>query len=581
MGMAPASISNALSNESYNVCSDHTVTHIGQADFAGTYKIESPGLYQITEDIIMCPDIDGMMPPLNSTTYPPDKGYWLGFFAAIAVSSDNVFLDLNGKSISMCAEMLVRQRYFAIIELGERPFKARQGPPQFKHLTNDFPVAKNCVVSDGTLGLSSHGGIHGVDNENIWIDRVKVRDFETTGIQFNGAYNVHISNTVVGPSLGYSRATQSTFPGRHGTVPGLATLSHAAFLLRIASTVGAREDDAFTELENSFETFVARFLSGEDFEEREQVFVNDHKIPDGSALYGILFHGAKIAIHDFSACSDADSDGTSIFGPVNVTNVNISRLKLKTDEVVHTKAYMGLNDDGTQSWKPVMGPAGDVFQFFRVKDSSDNYVGNVLSNAQIALGRHHREAIAAGMDPEELFDRFGGANIPAPVESWSLGEITFEQMLQDIGDGENAGTHVCEKDAMNHHNKGVMGLRLEHYSSVNLQNVRTEHLENLGCQADIVHCTADDNTYKGNDARCITMTSVTDACANNMRFDYIGSLNGYAYGVENRHGVEYSSAHCQDYHVRGISGDMGSINVRDVTAYSGMLESDSSDSDYR
>lgn len=568
MRNAPASVGSAMFSDSYNVCSQE-VTLLSNADFAGSYIISSPGIYQITEDIIMGPGIPGwgMLPPVDSEQYALEKGYWLGFFAAIVVASENVFLDLNGKSISQSPEMVMRQRFFSILELGERPFKAAQGPPQFASMKDDFQVATNLVVSDGTLGLSSHTGIHGVDNNNIWIDNVHIRDFETGGIQLNGAHNVHISNTQVGPALGYSAATQGRSPSRHGTVPGQATLSQAMLLMRIASTRGALSDPAFTRLGESIDRYISRFISGEDFDDRDKVFENEHKVPIGSALYGILFHSAKIAVHDFSSCSDDDGEGDG-FGPLNLTNIEISRLKLRTDEVVlTTSAAQGVNR------RMVMGPAGDVFQFFRLRNTSDNnaYVGNVLSEAQMAMGRMRREEEASsGMSADDLFANFGGTNIPAEVESWSRGEISFDQMMEDI-----QAQFVCEKDAMGHHNKGVMGLRIEHHDHVNLQNVTTEHLENLGQQSEVVHCTnEDDASYQGNDARGITMTNVRNVCMNDVRFDYITSQHGYAYGVEERHaGVEYSSGCCQDYHVRGVSGLMGSTN-RDIGS-AGMLDSDS------
>jgi len=578
MGRAPASISYELVNSSYNVCTQQ-VTYLTNADFTGTYIITSPGIYQLTEDIIMgdhCEE-NGFMPLPNSTMYPPEEGYWLGFFAAIAVASNNVFLDLNQKTISMSREMLVRQRFFSIIELGKRPFKAATGPPQFAHLTTEFPVARNFVVTDGTLGLSSHMGIHGVDNTNIWIDQVTVRDFETGGIQLNGARNVHISNTEVGPSLGYySHATQAVL-GKHGAVPGMATLSQAFLLLRVAAMEGVDQEPAIVELANSVEAFTEAFLAGEDFEEREQVFVNLDKVPDGSAMYGILFVAAKIAIHDFAACGISNV-AADTFGPLNLTNVNISRLKLKTDEVIHITALSA----GVR--KPVMGPAGDLFQFFRLRNNSGHYVGNVLSDAQIALGGMKREEVASGPSGDEsvesferyIFEKYGATNIPEAVVTWSTGAISFEEMNQTI-----SAEPVCEKDAMNHHNKGVIGLRIEQYSSVNLHNIKTERLENVGQQSEVVHCTDDDSTYKGNDARGITLTQVTNACMNNVRYDDIRSINGYAYGVEERHQVNYSSSgdNCQDYHISGIYGSMGSTNRAQGSSYT-MLDSDSnSDSD--
>ena len=109
------------------------------------------------------------------------QGYWLGFFAAISISATNVYLDLNDKYIKMSDEFLKRQRYFSIIELASKPFKASKGPPQFSNMHLPLTAAKKTIVTNGWLGVSSHHGIHGNDNDEIWVHNVKMRDFEVGG----------------------------------------------------------------------------------------------------------------------------------------------------------------------------------------------------------------------------------------------------------------------------------------------------------------------------------------------------------------------------------------------------------------
>ena len=53
--------------------------------------------------------------------------YFLGFFAAIAVETEHVWVDLNGFSIVQSKRHHTYQRFFNIIELADRPFIKFEG----------------------------------------------------------------------------------------------------------------------------------------------------------------------------------------------------------------------------------------------------------------------------------------------------------------------------------------------------------------------------------------------------------------------------------------------------------------------
>ena len=464
------------------------------------------------------------------------------------MASDNVFLDLNDKTISMSPEFLLRQRFFSVVQLGERPFKAATGPPQFSFMDKVPFFASNVVISDGQLGVSSHMGIHGVENSNIWINHVHIRDFETGGIQLNGARDVHITNVEIGPSLGH--------PNSVARVPGLATLSQALLLLRIVDgEFIENEDVAFEQLRTSVESYISQVLAGGSIAESERVFANDDGIPDGSSLYGIVLHAAKPAIHDFASCPqfDGEEDGHS-FGPASLKDVTVRDLLLKTDEVVSMQA----------GGSPVMGPAGDVMQIFRIQDENGNYVGNPLSEAQLALGR--LRLAHTGESEDEIFRLYGATNIPSEFVAWTEHTMTWDSMISAVG-----GQFVCMKDAMTHHNKGVMGVRVEYYHDVSYDNVRVEGFENVGRASDISHCTGDDYAYSGNDARGFTMSYVSGISAEHVTVRGMASPRGFAYGVEDREEVSYEST--PYYDIEGVQGLLGSVTHDDGT--NGMLGSDS------
>jgi hypothetical protein len=564
MRNAPDTIARAMfgvhhfENHVLNVCEDYPVTDLYQADFQyGTYIITSPGIYRIQEDILMAPQTEHMMPPKDSTAYPMGDGYWLGFVAAIAVASDNVFLDLNDKTIAMSEEFLLRQRFFSVVQLGNRPFEASVGPPQFAALTHAPFWASNVVISDGHLGCTSHTGVHGWNNNNVWVDHVRISEFETAGIQINGARHAYITNTEIGPNMG---SPASSVP-----VPGLATLSQALLLLRVIDGESIENEDvAFANLRAATERYINAYLTGGQIAESERIFVNPSGIPDGSATYGLLFHPPHLAIHDFAACPsfDGEEDGNS-FGPLVVKDVIIRDLSLQTDEVVHMKS----------GGKPVMGPAGDVMQVYRMQDDDGNYIPNVLNDAQLALGRlklAHESSEVAGygeaIDADEVFQLFGATNMPAPFLAWTAGEKSWDTMVSEVG-----GQFVCLKDAMTHHNKGTMGIRIEYYHDVSLSGVQLRNFENVGQASEVSHCTGDDLVYTGNDARGVTFSHVSHIKVEDVTIQHMNSVNGHAYGVEERIEVNYDGT--PDWTFEHITGALGSSEHD--TGLNGMLSSDS------
>merc|ERR1719473_1451526 len=106
----------------------------------GSYIIDAPGVYELTEDVSFFPETilssgvssnDVSFPDPTSEKYPQLGGYYLGFFAAISITADNVTLDCKGNTIKMSERFHKRQRFFANIELGSKPFISGAGPPQF------------------------------------------------------------------------------------------------------------------------------------------------------------------------------------------------------------------------------------------------------------------------------------------------------------------------------------------------------------------------------------------------------------------------------------------------------------------
>ncbi|KAH8081713.1 hypothetical protein JL720_8837 [Aureococcus anophagefferens] len=462
-------------------------------------------------DIVFAPETPKMMPPLDSETYPPDRGFWLGFFAAISVAADDVVVDLNGHEIRSSREFLLRQRFFSIIELADKPFKANSGPPQFGALDAPLVPARRVHVKSGTLGLSSHMGIHGNDNEDVTVTDVVIRDFETGGVQLNGASRVRLERVTVGPSLGHEHSA--------GPVPALATLSQATNLLRVAEGTRHERQEEMVLLSAAVERFVQETLAGEDTS--ASVFASEAAgyagLPDGSAIYGVLFHKTNVAIHEFAACSAADVEDheNDPLDGVELIDVEIKELKLAAEEIVAVKV------DG----RDVTGPAGDVLQIFKAADAEGYYAPNALIEAQFAMRGLHEVAAAAGAADDVLFNAFGSLHIPKRLAvDWRHGDVTLAEAFALMeADGERVAFRFV--------------------TDVSLRGLKIHDLENVGLTSQFFDGVCEDDpldhhrTYKGSDVRGVTMSYVGGVSSAQAKIGNLRSPAGAAVGAELRTNV--------------------------------------------
>lgn len=517
--------------------SKHVVIKLRSKDFAnGSYIIKQPGTYVLQEAIVFEPDTPGHLPLRNSTVYKKADGYWLGFFAAIVVTSSDVVIDLNGYSISMSFKFSVVQRFFSIIQLGSKPFLSSQGPPQFAMSSVDPKYASRVEIKNGTLGRSSHMGIHGNNIFGLHIHDTKIKDFETGGIQLNGAESVTIERCTIGPSLGA--------PGSPNKVPGLAVFTQATLLAKLAEGTDHHKEQEVRELTAVIQSYTASLNHTEiPTPNADAYFFTDPDtysgLPDGAALYGISLHKTGVAIHDFAMCSWAQATAQlkdDPFTNFTIKDVVIQDLSLKSDEVV-TMSVNGL---------PVRGPAGDTIQVLKLKDAYDGYKGTALSNAQRRLAELKLQATEDGVSEEDIFNLYGSTNIPPGVLSWMQGNGSF-------ADAVAGADFECQKDSMGHRNKGVVGLRLDFGVEVIVSNVNITRLQNFGHRS-VFHdfCSAEINEefdYKGSDVRGVSLGRGTSLTVSDV-MDHVAldeasfySASGWVYPIkkEERVGVAGNS----------------------------------------
>ena len=523
------------------------VTHLRQTDFqGGTYRIRESGVYVLTEDIYFGPRPDNdYWPEPEDANYPASQ-FYLGFFAGITVEADNVEIDLNGHTLAQNKEFYLLQRFWNAIELANRVFVDNEGVASLNFQEGDkeqfqtgrVPVtrgASNVYIHDGTLGLSSHSGIHGNNASKVHIEKVSIRDWEVSGIHLNGCRKCRVTRCTVGPTS--------------WQVPARATFANARFLELYTSRLiplGFRQEGVLdllnatiTFADRSPETVEAVFkrlgravklfqdqymdrldkpsLSAEDvalLHDATKLFAPRVPVPDGSVIYGIIFNHLGVPGDDENHYGAGEEAAEIV-----IERTVIQNLTIKPGEVAAI-----LHSDG----KFAQGPIRDLFRVLEVVDNrlrtldQAAYGGDVVHDTyfamwQLANSYYEAQIYASGCgnfgsnatlpfaydvgrctqgvpqnpslngrDTVMLQKKyFGGLHLSEELFKWattsgaSLGDLFISrEVLEDRYSSRHS--LACDVDTMHHPMQGAIGLRLEEVREVRLERVEVTNLRNLG-----------------------------------------------------------------------------------------------------
>ncbi len=411
-----------------------------QADFAnGTVRLRHSAHYVLMEDIVFEPNPnDDFLPTAAQTAgganaeYPiaPFGGYHLGFFAAITVEGKNIFLDLNGKILRQSKVFDLQQRFYANIELASTPFIPNQGPANFGDL---IVSADTCLVANGTLGLSSHHGIHGNSMTKVIIQNLNIVEFEVAGIALNGGVHCLTRNVNI---CNMSR-----------TIPVLSTYSAGRFIQPFLKQIIAAQPTAALEFADGSKTgeqilnnLVAEMNTVLDAVKANQpvpdgIFKNSSGLYDGGG-YGIVLNSRGVVVNGFKP-SRVGAVGNE---DMIIHNVQIENMETGQGEIIGiSNANDPNHDPSAYGGKVQVGPVGSVFQV-QVASTAGAYVGNVVSDAKLFVGKFSPGS--------------GTVNITEPIINWALSrENDLEQVLLD-----NNYYFVSGGDSMAHVMKGIIGL---------------------------------------------------------------------------------------------------------------------------
>jgi hypothetical protein len=525
------------------------VVELFQDDFTyGTYIIDRPGRYRLAEDISFNPNstttlgvdayragfplpgqfADGTNEPFvpggpDDPRYDP-AAFGIGFFAAIVIAADGVDLDLNGYTIDQSEEHALLQRFFAVIELADRPFIPNQGPHSFG---SQISSAKNVVIRNGTIGRSAHHGIHGNGNENIIVANVDFIDYEVAAVALNGVRgllvrNVNATNFKGLKVLGTFSSAQFIKPyvdflaGNSATTLDLGGQSLTASAIRDALRASINHVHADVLGKGGID----RVSHPGEY----ALFHNPFGVIDGNS-YSFLVNSLGVAVNGFPT-QPAENAAEDIF----FSNVDVNAQHAFINETV------ALSEAGNA----VIDPVGAVFQLLNTHpdipgktitiDADGRYVGNVVANAQLLVAKAAHKG------------EFSGSNLDVSRLNMTPALVDWAESGRDLWSFAPKGSdnYLCNGDSMFHVNKGVIGFKMDAAKRVIMRNTSVNDIVNLGAAGSDICAYVDGKShplatlpgYGGARTRAYSFSGSRDVFIVNAAAANVNALEGSATGVD-------------------------------------------------
>ena len=479
----------------------------------GSYIIDKSGYYKLSEDIVFNPNSDQDYFPTSDQEKYQTLGFSLGFFAAIIIQTENVYLDLNCYEISQGVEHALQQRFFSVIELASAPFILPQGPGNF----GEVITSKNIIISNGTIGLSSHQGIHGNGADKVMLTNLKIVNFEVAGISLNGSSNVVMERIKIKNS--------------RTDVPVLATYSAARFARMFAKSLlldPRLSDSQRSMLSGRLELLQREMNIAYDEiiktgETQVELFRNDSQLPDGT-VYGVLAHSKGVAVDDF------DAPGVTKVENIFLKHIHIKNLNSNAKEIV---GLSGKDGKGCQ-----IDVAGAVFQIDNLCHPNGIYKSTTLADLQLGLAE-----ISYDLDIQ-----LGKTNITLDTIEWAKSKRPISYLL-DMG-----YKYKCSCDAMFHLSKELIGLRFGGIDNLMVRKCKVEKIMNhsrLGNDVlDGNYLTSHDNQktpgYNGAGIIGCNISYCSRTDIYKSRFHDIKSKNGNAIGIRVMNESDIVKVNCVD-----------------------------------
>lgn len=479
------------------------VTELRNSDFLnGPVYLTNPGVYRLMEDIEFnpLPNFSDIFDSLAS--FPGASHHFvLGYFAAIIINGRNIELDLNGFTLKQSANHNLQQRFFALIELADRPFLPNQGPADFG------PTITSCMnitIHNGTLGLSSHYGIHGNNMDTITIKNLTIYDYEVAGISINGGNNIVIDNVEVRQNYQNIKVT-ALFSN------AIFTAKKLMLMQRNNPYTSIVVDGQTITIDTILNRLVASIKDAHfDIITRQPIGTTnpDSKIYDNSInnflldgnCYGITLNSTGLLVNEFK--QEYESKNTNI----SLSNIIITDIKSKPTEQLGLSETplleLGLNPQTLTTFNK--GAFGDIPLVFNCVDENGKFS---YENNPLILGQ-----------------LLGAVKISDTILEWvSSGSSDFYSRIENLSVLNNL-------DIMAHVMKGTIGLFISSGNAITCNNITIKNIFNYSLPGKEQYVKRE-HDYVGARVSGITVASSQNITLNNILVDNLYSDYGQVYGV--------------------------------------------------
>jgi len=488
---------------SYNNNTPYACINLRQNNFTnGTVRITKPGIYIIKDDIFFEPNSGNDFMPTGSQIasgqYPVGTAgaYHLGFFAAITIETTGVILDLNGKTIKQTTLHSLQQRFYANIELASAPFIPAQGPATFSTPSN-FKAGEKVLIKNGTLGISSHHGIHGNKMKDIILQNLSIENFEVAGIALNGAinsilYNITIKNTCINCRV-------------------LSTYSQARFIRTFLQTVptgttinGKDISGVITDLNNGLEEAKNAVLAGNI---PSNMFGNNHfdKGYDGN-VYGLVLNVNGVVVNDFITTRPVEAIGNQ---HIYLQNITIKNIISRPVEIIALNSVP--DEGGAYGGGRQVGPIGDILDINPITAENGTYDANLLSDAQMIIGKS--EIANSSL-------HFGTTNITNDIVDWAENYTVLSSVMNIHG-----YYFVKGGDSMGHIMKGNIGLFISAGENIRINGFNIDTVTSKGSAVGLDELGI---VARGGNSRGVIVTGSTDIDLNSSVITLVTTENSNA-----------------------------------------------------
>lgn len=502
-------------------------TGVWQSNFShGSVFLSEAGCYQLKENIVFDPSEAS----LSTVPYVNNSAFRLGFFAAVIIDGVDIVFDLGGFEIKQSVHHNLHQRFFAVIEVADRPFIMGQGPADFSEgETEDCVAGKRIVIQNGHLGLSSHHGIHGNDNSRVLLKDLTFSDYEVACVALNGVTH---SALVRVDCKGTSQKVpvKATFSAAHFIMPFVdAALAKYVTISSVRTQlIAARTRLHMLKSEVNADVLATGKVNHTTHPEAYALFGNPSGLSDGGSS-GIIIHPRGVAVNGFQ-CDRADSHQDTL-NHVMVAESSVHNVVSAPIEVV---ALRRVGDDA-----PQRGPAGDLLRIADVIATDGTYAGNALSDVQILLSKFIR--FHNGTMP-------GTLHIDPLIEQWQ--STPGMSLAPKVSDGTME--YLRNGDSMFHVAKGNFGVRIGGGHRIALIDTSVFGVENRGTSGISVVLPGEnhesmyytDSTdgghpgqdpqqgYTGGDARGVSVAAASAVVLDSVSIRGVHSALFWAFGVD-------------------------------------------------